>query len=84
MVRGDGIDDDRRHFKPLGVISPQLGVCAFLIVIHSLAQVMEQGAHLGRFDVGSQLRGQHGGDMGRFDGVLQLVLSIGCAVSEPP
>ena len=71
----DGVDD----VIPLLVLPGELHAqshmgCPSSLVVHGLAQVMEETCPLGGLDVGTQLRRHHTGDVADFDGVLQHVL----------
>ena len=60
----------------------QLGMGAFLVMVHGLADVVQKAALLGNFDVGADLGSQDSGQLGHFHGVGQLVLSVGGAELE--
>ena len=55
---------------------------ALQLVVHGLAQVVEQARPLGGLDVGPQLRRHHAGDVADLDGVLQHVLAVAGPVVE--
>ena len=82
VVRGDGVDHLGRHAVAPGKLGPQHGVGAFHVVIHGLAQVVQQPGGLRDIHVRAQLRGQHARQVRHFHGVLELVLPVGGAELE--
>ena len=52
------------------------GVCAILVVIHGLANVMQETALLRKLDICAQLGGEDTGQLRHFHRMCQLVLSI--------
>ena len=83
VVRADGVDNFLRFTVFPGQIAADDGVGAFHLVIHRLADVVQQTDPLGLFLVHPQL-GCHGAaEEGHFQGVLENVLAIAGAVLEP-
>ena len=56
---------------------------AFLVVVHGLADVVQEAALLGDLHVGADLGGQDAGQLGHFHGMGELVLAVGGAELEP-
>ena len=81
-MAGDGVQHNGGHIKPLGKISPQLGVGSLLVVVHRLAQIVEQATHLRHFDIGPNFGRQDGRNFRGFYGMVELVLAIGGAVAQ--
>ena len=66
-----------------GQVHTDLDMAALDLVVHGLAQVVEQTGPLGGGHVRAQLRGQQPGDVGHLDGVVQHVLAVAGAVVHP-
>ena len=80
MVRLDGVDDDRVLLVLAGKLHAQLDVAALHLVVHGLAEVMEQSCALGKRDILAQLGGEQPRDVGHLDRVVQNVLPVRRAV----
>ncbi len=82
MVRGDDVNHIGRHAVAFGDVCADLGVRAFYLVAHRLADVVQHRAHLGELDVGAQFGGQHGGDVRGLHRVGELILAVAGAVFQ--
>src|SRR5690606_37488911 len=76
------------HFRRLAVLLQQFDadgqVAAFHLVVHSLANIMEQSGPAGNRHVGPQLHGHEAGQVGDLLGVLEDVLAVAGPEVETP
>jgi len=77
VVGFDAVGDVFGEFEASGKVAADDGVGAFDFVVDGLADIVEERAASGGFDVGAHFVGDHGGDVRGFDGVTELILSAG-------
>jgi hypothetical protein len=82
VVGIDGVHDGLVHAVLLGEVGADVVVATLDLVRDGLADVVEQGGGLGDADVGADVFGDHAGQVGHFDGVLEDVLRVGGAEFE--
>ena len=76
MVRGDGVDDLHGQVVALRDLGADGRVGALDLVVHRLADVVQQAAHLGDLDVRADLGRDDRGQSARLDHVLEHVLAV--------
>jgi len=79
---GNRLDDALVLAETLGEIRAEFGVRPLQLVVHGLADVVQQPGPLRLPHVKPQLRGHHARQMGHLDGVLQYVLGKTRAILE--
>src|SRR5450756_2034696 len=84
VVRLDGVAHALRLAVLLAELLRDVGVRAVDLVVHGLADVVQQAGALGDLDVGAQLGGHDAGEMSHLDGVVEHVLAVAGAVLEAP
>src|SRR5450756_1567172 len=84
VVRLDGVAHALRLAVLLAELLRDVGVRTVDLVVHGLADVVQQAGALGDLDVGAQLGGHDAGEMGDLDGVVEHVLAVAGAVLEAP
>ena len=72
MVGGNDVDNFGIDPMALGEFRTNLRMCAFCVVVHSLAQVVQQSTCLGDLHIGTQLCCDHAGDLGGLNGMREL------------
>ena len=72
-MRGDGVDGLRREVVARRDLGADGGVGTLDLVVHGLADVVEEPAQLGDLDVGAQLRGD---DASQVRGLLDVVEDV--------
>src|SRR5690606_32419910 len=84
VVRLDAVHDGSRHAVAAAELRADLRVRALDLVVHRLADVVQQTAHLGDLDVGAKLGGKHARQPRCLDGMGKLLLPVAGAELEPP
>ena len=82
VVRLDAVDDGGVDAVTLRQLRAEVRVRALDLVVDRLADVVEEAAAARDLDVGAELVGDHGGEVGGLDGVPELVLAVAVAVLE--
>ncbi len=83
VVRLDAVRDGLGDAVAAGQLGAEDGVRALELAVDRLADVVQQGATAHDVDVGADFARQQGADLGRLDGVHELVLAVAGAVLEP-
>ena len=83
MVRLDDVGHGFGLAVAAGQVAADGGVRAFDLVVHGLAQVVQQAGPLGQLGVDAQLVGHQAGEMGHFERVHEHVLPVARAELQP-
>ncbi len=78
----DDIDHLLRHPISAAELGAQHGMRALHLVIHRFADIVEQAAHLGGFEIGLELGSDHRRQLSGLHSVRKLILAIGGAKLE--
>ena len=78
----DGVDDVIPLLILPGELHAQSHMGALHLVVHGLAQIVEQSCPLGGLDISAQFRRHHAGNVADLDGVLQHILTVAGPVME--
>ena len=82
VVPADGVDDLFALVVPPGQVGADLRVPALDLVVDGLADVVQEARPPGQLAVQAQFLGQHAGEVGDLDGVLQDALAVTGAVLQ--
>ena len=84
VVRADGVGDVLALAAAPRHLGAEDGVRALVVVGHGLANVVQEPAASRQRRIDAELFGEHAGDGGDLDGVLELILRVAQAELEPP
>ena len=82
VMRFDRVHNDGIHAIAPAEFCTQFGMCAFLVVVHGLADVMQEAGLLGLLYVRTYLSRQDARQLGDFHSMGKLVLTVGCSELE--
>ena len=76
VVGGDGVHHHCIDAIAFAEFRAEPGVCAFLIVIHGFADVVQEAAHFGKLYICANFGSKNARELGNFYGMGELVLTI--------
>jgi len=79
VMRFDGVHHNGVDTVTLAIFRPEFGMCPFLVVVHGFADIVQEAALFGLFNVCPDLGCQYASQFGHFHSVRKLVLPVGCA-----